>query len=217
MTEGSENPPRRKPGRSIKKELLVLVMLLVAIAAVFALIYWQGLAPDFLLPAAPTQTVTPPEETSLPETTPAGFTSLVETLTAGPLVETMTAAAPAETPLAGALLDEAPVDETPTGAETPAPALTSVPSQTPTYGSCQYTLKEGPADFLYAIYWNWHINQNIRNQYEFYAQIYCAALLNNMQCTYHADDPDTLLPGWILVLPGVSADICSLHGGTPVP
>ncbi len=224
MTEVPETPPRRKtiPEKSIKKELLVLGMLLVAIAAVFALIYWQGLVPDLLLPGTPTPAITSAAETSLPATTPAGFTALVETLTAAPLAETMTAAAPQETPLAEALLNETPVDgtsvdETPGVTETPALPMTPMPSQTPAYGSCQYTLKEGPADFLYAIYWSWHINKNIRDVQDFYLKIYCAALLTNLKCDYHPGDPDTLLPGWTLVLPGVNANICSLHGGIPVP
>lgn len=219
MAEESHNPPQPRPGpgKSRLYELLALVLLLVVMMAVFALIYRQGLTPDFLLPATPTRTLTP-AETSPPETTSSSYLSLVNTLTAAPLVETQLA----ETPTEGTLLEGTLTDETPTVTETPipptpVPPTPAAPSPTPAFGSCQYTLKPGPGDFLYAIYLSWHIKENIPVVKDYYASIYCAALLSNLKCDYQASNPNITQSGWILVLPGVSAQTCSAHAGTPVP
>jgi hypothetical protein len=205
MTEGTGSSPQRKntPGSSARSGLLVLGVLLLAVLVVFVLIYQQGLVPDFLLRPTLTLAETTPEATGLPDTTPPGYTSLVETLTAGPLAQTQTV--------------EAAQEEMPVAEDTLLPPTPSMPSPTPSFGSCQYTLKSGPSDFLYAIYWNWHINNAIQDVDEYYTRIYCAALQENIECDYHSGDPDTILPGWILVLPGVTANICTFHGGTPVP
>jgi hypothetical protein len=102
-------------------------------------------------------------------------------------------------------------------ASTPVPPISAVPTPTPTFGTCQYTLKAGKNDFLYSIYWSWHINQNIGNVKDFYRKITCSARLENLECRYDADKPGVTRPGWILDLPGVKPEICTFHGGTPQP
>jgi hypothetical protein len=220
MSEESHNPPRPNPasGNSRFYQFLALFILLVAVMVVSALVYQQGLIPQFLSPATPTRTVTPPAETSAPETTSSSYLSLVNTLTAAPLRQTQLAETPTDEISAGETpSDEIPASETPTLTETPTPPAPSTPSLTPAFGSCQYTLKPGPGDFLFAIYLSWHINENIPLVKDYYARIYCAALLSNLECSYEAANPNITQPGWILVLPGVSSEICSAHSGTPVP
>ena len=217
--EESPNPPRSDPasGNSRFYQFLALFVLLVAGMVVFALIYQQGLIPQFLSPATPTRTLTP-AETLPPETTSSSYLSLLNTLTAAPLVETQRSETPMdETPPDETSTGGTPAEETPTLTETPTPLATLPPSPTPAFGSCQYTLKPGSGDFLYAIYLSWHIKQNIPVVKDYYARIYCAALLSNLKCNYQASNPNITQPGWILVLPGVSAATCSAHAGTPVP
>jgi hypothetical protein len=217
MTEQPAGPHLSNPNprRSTFYEFLVISILLVAVGVVFALIYLQGLVPAFLLPAAPTGTA--PADTALPESTSSGYLALVETLTAASSAKTQSFEAPvAATPLTDTLPDDMPAPTEPL-ARTPVPPTSSVPSLTPAFGSCQYTLKSGAEDFLYAIYWNWHIDDNIPRLQDYYAKIACAAVLTNMKCSYQSARPNITQPGWILDLPGVSASTCSSHGGTPVP
>jgi hypothetical protein len=203
MTEQSAPPHRSNPRKSILYELLVIFIVLIAVIVVYLLIFSQGLIPGFPLSATPTQTATPTDEITLPEAPSKGYSSLVKTLTALPPTETPST----ETPSSEALISTETPDATPS----------ATPSLTPAFGSCQYTLKSGPEDFLYAIYWNWQINKNIPVLQDFYARITCAALLSNLKCDYQAANPDVIQPGWILILPGVSANTCLYHGGTPVP
>lgn len=219
MTEESENnhQPSPAPGNSRFYQFLALFILLVAVMVVSALIYRQGLIPQFLSPATPTRT-SAPAETSPPETTSSSYLSLVNTLTAAPLVETQRSGTPTEETSAGETpSDETPASETPTLTESPTSPAPSAPSLTPAFGSCQYTLQPGAGDFLYAIYLSWHINKNIPVVKDYYARIYCAALLSNLKCNYQAVNPNITQPGWILVLPGVSTQTCSAHSGLPVP
>ncbi len=219
MAEESNNPspPNPAPNNSRFYQFLALFMLLVAVMVVSALLYRQGLVPDFLLLFTPTRTSTP-AETSLPETTSSSYQSLVNTLTAAPLMETQLAETPTEETSPGETpSDETPAAETPTITETPTLTAPPAPSSTPAFGSCQYTLQPGAGDFLYAIYLGWHIKENIPVVKDYYARIYCAALLSNLKCNYQAANPNITQPGWILVLPGVSTRTCAAHGGTPVP
>jgi hypothetical protein len=213
MTEQSPGPQRSNPNprKSIFYGLLVLAILLVAVIIVYTRLYQQGLIPALLWPATPTQTGTPLAEIISSDAHSSGYLSLVKTLTAGPPTETPSMEkSSSETPTSETLLDEAPI-----ASETPVLTTPFSPSLTPAFGSCQYTLKPGPGDFLYALYWNWHINANIPVVEDFYVKIHCAPLLSNFQCAYRVDDPDSIQPGWILILPGVSSNICLYHGGTP--
>jgi len=200
MAEQSASPhqSKPKPRKSFFYEILVLGVLLVAVIAIYTRIFLQGLIPPFSLSPTFTETGMPSVETRQPETLLNGVSSFVTTWTLTPFAETVSA-------------------ETPMLTQTPATATASAPSLTPAFGSCQYTLKSGPRDFLYAIYWNWHIDKNIPELNDYYTKIYCAALLSNTNCHYRAADPDTTQPGWILILPGVSPNICLHYGGTPVP
>ncbi len=211
MTEQSPNPRQRNtiPRKSIPYVILGLSLLLVADLIVVKLIFNQGLIPTTSLSATPTETGTLPTETMVSGRVFNGAHSgaIASTLTPSaeiPSTETPTT----ETPVSG---------ETPIFTETPASSTSPTPSLTPAYGACQYTLKPGIKDFLYSIYWNWHINDNIPILKNYYARISCAVLLSNLKCSYHADSPGITQPGWILILPGVSANICLYHGGTPVP
>jgi hypothetical protein len=216
----AEPPPGPHPGnpnpwKSIFQKLLFLGVLLVAVVVIFTLIYQQGLVPAFLLPVTPGGI--PPAETAVPETTSSGYISLVETLTAAPLVKTPTPEAPLNTPpSAGTPPEDLPAPTEPL-AETPVPPTSLVPSLTPAFGTCQYTLKAGQDDFLYAIYWNWHIDNNIPYLQDYYAKISCGALLSNLECNYQPATPNVTQPGWILVLPGVPAELCLSHAGIPAP
>jgi hypothetical protein len=210
----AEQPPDPHPGnpnpwKSIFQKLLFLGVLLVAVVVIFTLIYQQGLVPAFLLP--PTPSGIPLAETAVPETTSSGYISLVETLTAAPLAKTPTPEAPLYMPPTAMPAPTEPL------AETPVPPTSLVPSLTPAFGTCQYTLKAGPADYLYAIYWSWHIKNNIPYLQDYYARISCAALLSNLECNYQPATPNITQPGWILVLPGVTAEVCLSHGGIPAP
>ena len=140
----------------------------------------------------------PAAETSQPDTLLNGIPSFVTTWTLTPSSETL----PTDTPV----MTQTPETATPLG-----------PSLTPAFGSCQYTLKSGPRDYLYAIYWNWHINKAIPVVNDFYARITCAPLLSNIVCTYSVAKPGKTQPGWILILPGVSSNICLHYGGIPTP
>lgn len=210
MTEGSEPSPRRTPtpGKSHKTELLVLGVLLLAVLFVYARLQRLRLLPDALLPPTSTPSQTEmPLETDPPDEHSPGYYALVQTLTAAPLARTPEEQIASPQPTA--------IAETP--AFTEIPTLPPLPTSTPTFGTCQYTLKAGKSDFLYSIYWNWHINQNIRSVKDFYAKITCSARLENMKCNYEADKPGVTQPGWILDLPGVKPEICTFHGGTPLP
>jgi hypothetical protein len=200
MTEQSTSPHQSntKPRKSFPYEVLVLIILLVAVIATYTRIFRQGLIPTSALPPKLTETGMPADETSQPGTLLNGDSSSVITSTLTPFAETLST-------------------ETPGLTQTPAAAIPSAPSLTPAFGSCQYTLKSGPRDFLYAIYWNWHIDKNIPDLNDYYARIYCAPLLSNTKCDYLSDDPDTTQPGWILILPGVTTNNCYHYGGTPVP
>jgi hypothetical protein len=195
MTEQSALPHRSNtnPKKPILYEVLVISALLVAVIVVYTRIFRQGLIPTSILSATLTETGTPSTEIPVSETPLNGVSSIETTLTF------------------------TPVAETPIFTEPPASTTPSSPSLTPAFGSCQYTLKSGPDDYLYAIYWNWHIDKNIPDLNNYYARIYCAALLSNIKCDYQAADPDITQPGWILILPGVSSNICLYHGGTPAP
>jgi hypothetical protein len=211
MTEQSPKPRQRNtiPRKSIPYVILGLGLLLVADLIVVKLIFNQGLIPTTLLSATPTETGALPTETMVTSRVFNGA-HLVAT--------TSTPTLSADTPSTELPTTETPVlEETPIFTGTPASTTSFTPSLTPVYESCQYTLKPGKNDFLYSIYWNWHINQNIPVLNNFYAKITCAVLLSNLKCSYHADSPGITQPGWILILPGVSANICLYHGGTPVP
>jgi hypothetical protein len=219
MAEQSENPPSSSPtpGNITFYQFLAVFVLLVVVMVVFALVYQQGLIPQFLSPATPTHTLTPPPATA-PESTSSSYLSLEETLTAALLLQTQLAQTPTEELLPDeTLTSEMPLEETPTVTEIPTPTIMPAPSLTPAFGSCQYTLQAGAGDFLFAIYLNWGIKQNIPVVTDYYAGIYCAALLSNLDCNYQASNPNITQPGWILVLPGVPAGTCSAHGGTPLP
>lgn len=211
MTEQSPNPPQRNtiPRKSIPYVILGLGLLLVADLIVVKLIFDQGLIPTNSLSATPTETGTLPTETIVSGREFNGAHSGAITSTQTPSAETPSTELPTtETPVSG---------DTPIFTGTPATTTSFTPSLTPVYESCQYTLKPGKNDFLYSIYWNWHINQNIPVLKNFYTKISCAVLLSNLTCSYHADSPGITQPGWILILPGVSANICLYHGGIPVP
>jgi hypothetical protein len=219
MTESSEiiPPPNPAPSNSSFYQFLALFILLVVVMVVFALLYQHGLIPQFLSPATPTRTLTL-AVTSPSESTSSSYLSLEETLTAAPLLQTQLAQTPTEELLPDETSTiETPLEETPSITEIPTPTIPPAPSLTPAFGSCQYTLTAGPQDFLFAIYLNWGIKQNIPVVNDYYAGIYCAALLSNLDCNYQASNPNITQPGWILVLPGVPAGTCSARGGTPLP
>jgi hypothetical protein len=203
MTEQTAPPHRSNSRKSILYELLVIFIVLIAVIVVYLLIFSQGLIPGFSLSATSTQTATPTDEIILPEAPSKGYSSLVRTLTALPSTETPST--------------ETPSSEAPMSTGTPTAEAPAMPSPTPAFGSCQYTLKSGPGDFLYTIYWNWRIYKRIPVVKDFYAKIYCASLLSNLQCEYQAADPGTIQPGWILILPGVTSNNCLNHGGKPLP
>jgi hypothetical protein len=200
MAEQSANSDQGKPKSrsSFSYEILVLIILLIAVIAIYTLIFRQSFIPTVPLSPTFTETELPTAETSLPDTLLNETPSLQTTLTLTQSSETL----PTDTPL----LTQTPEATTPPG-----------PSLTPAFGSCQYTLKAGPRDYLYAIYWNWHINKAIPVVNDFYARITCAPLLSNIGCTYNAAKPGKTQPGWILILPGVSPNICLHYGGIPAP
>lgn len=195
MTEQSETPHRKNPAprKTIIYEVLVLCVLLLAVIVVYALIFQRDIFPASISPVTPTVTGRSSTEITASETPLDEVPSMESTLTETPLVEL------------------------PISTETPASTTTFSPSLTPAFGSCQYTLRSGPVDYLYAIYWNWHINKNIASVQDYYARITCAALLSNIKCDYQAAKPNITKPGWILILPGVSANICLHYGGKPLP
>jgi hypothetical protein len=200
-------PPKKHPARRNLLYGLLAVCVLVAVnIAVYSQIYRRGLIPPTLYSTPTMQFPSVPAETGMvPANPPTDETSLN---------------APSETPSPPAPIPETPArteTETPTILKTPFPTTPAPPSPTPEFESCQYTLKAGPQDFLYAIYWNWHINENIPYVQNFYARITCAVLLSNKACAYDSNYPGKVMPGWVLVLPGVSPNICLLHNGTPVP
>ena len=211
MTEQSSLQTRDTiPRKSIPFVVLGLCLLLAANIGAYAVMIKKGLIPNLIALTPSLETGTPPVETSVTETVLKGISSVGATLTFTP---------PAQTPPTKTLITETPgLTETPIFSGTHAPiTLTSTPSLTPAIGSCQYTIKPGPKDFLNAIYWNWHINKNIPVIQKYYTKIFCATLLSNIKCTYKAATPGITQPGWILVLPGVLPNICFSHGGTPVP
>ena len=207
MTEPSPSPHQHEPipGNSIPLAVLGLCVLLAVDILVVTLIYKNGLIPTSMASATSTQTGTPPAETTTSVPVLNGVTALQATLTPS-------------TPTPETTMNEIPLATMPSIlTRTHATEAPPIPSLTPVSGPCQYTLRPGPRDFLYAIYWNWHINKNIPNLDDYYAGISCAVILSNDKCTYQAADPGTTQPGWILVLPGVSTNICLYHGGTPAP
>ena len=208
MTEQNPGPRPRDPApkKSTRNGILGLCLLLAINVAVYVFIFRNGLLPVSIGPATSTQTATPASGTSVTATRTMGSA----------MVATFTSTSPAQSPPA-----QTPNPDLPAPFEPPA----YPPAPTPPYSSdatlvlaeCQYTLKPGLDDFLYSIYWNWGIYQKIPNLKNYYAGISCAGLLSNTACTYQASDPGTTMPGWTLVLPGVSPNICLSHGGTPVP
>jgi hypothetical protein len=196
------------PWKSILYGILGICVLLAANYAVYRLMLGKGLDPISAFSATFIATWTPPVETSVSETVLNGVSTSEATFTLTPSVQ----APPTETPL-----PEAPgLSETPIMTETPTPAASLAPSLTPAFGSCQYTLKPGPNDFLYSIYWKWQINKNIPYLKNYYAGISCAVILSNKTCDYQAAYPGITQPGWILVLPGVTPNMCLYHGGIPL-
>jgi len=188
MAEQSASPHQSNTKPRKSISYEVLVLCILLVAVIA--IYTRIFRQDLIsIFTSPTLTETgmPAAETRQPETLLTGVTSSVTTWTVTPF------------------------------ADTPATATPSAPTLTPTFGSCQYTLKSGPRDYLYAIYWNWHIDRNIPEVNDYYARIYCAPLLSNIKCNYLAAKPGVTQPGWILILPGVSSNICYHYGGTPVP
>ena len=194
MTEepASPAPKNTAPGKPILYEVLVLCVLLLAVIVVYSQIFRKSLFPASRTTA--TLTGTGMASTKTPSETPSdGFSALEPSLTL------------------------TPNPELPNLFEPPIATAASAPSLTPAFGSCQYTLREGPVDYLYGIYWNWHINQNIPDIQDYYDRITCAPLLSNIGCEYQAADPDFTKPGWILILPGVSENNCLHYGGKPIP
>ncbi len=214
MTEQSPEPRRNNtvPRKSLPFVILGLVLLLAANIAVYLLIIRHGISPNTTLPM--TQTAGKPAPESVLNAVPAS--KLIMTFTPwgkSPPSETPGLLKSTDTPLTDTPVPTRP----PVITKTPAPTTVLKPSLTPVFGSCQYTLKPGPKDFLYAIYWNWQINKNIPVLQNFYAKIQCAALLSNRQCSYQAAYPGITQPGWVLILPGVTKNMCLYHGGTPLP
>jgi hypothetical protein len=203
MTEqsGLPRPRNTMPGKSNPYVVLGFCMLLIADIVIVTLIFKQGLFPGPSLSATLLETGMPSYLTTASETPLNGVSSVETKLPITPLVETP----PGETP----------TTETPILFQTPALTTPSPGSLPQAYGTCQYALKSGKKDYLFTIYLNWQIIKNIPNVKDYYAAISCAVLLSNTSCDYHAAYPDITQPGWILILPGVSPDICLSHGGTP--
>ena len=208
MTEQNPGPRPRDPapGKSTRYGILGLCMLLAITIAVYVFLYRNDLLPFSIGSATSTQTATLTPEISLTATRTMGSA----------LVATFTSTLPAQAPPTQTSDPNLPAPFEPP-AYPPAPTPPYSSDITPVLDSCQYTLKSGLNDFLYSIYWNWGIYQKFPNRNDFYAGISCAALLSNIACTYRAAYPNITQPGWILVLPGVSPNICLYHGGTPVP
>jgi hypothetical protein len=208
-------PSNAIPRGSIPYVILGLLLLLAADYVVVGLIFKRGLIPGYVLTATPTQTGTPTAEASLREAGLNGSAVSVPSATLVPLAQTPQTETPVT--LTPGMNEIPVVTDTPEFPPTPAPTPTFTVSPTPVYTACQYALKPGPQDFLYAIYWSWHIDQKIPVLQNFYAGITCAVIASNEKCAYHAAEPGVTQPGWILILPGVTPNICLYHGGTPVP
>jgi hypothetical protein len=202
MTEQLPDPrPRAKTSRKSNLfGILGICLLLVVVIAFYVYLSKSGLLPGSV---TLTQTVMP-----LGETSPTKNGLKTAALPAGPWTPTPTIPS---FPAKIANTDIPLVTE----ASVPTPPYTT--DITPVLSACQYTLKPGKKDFLYSIYWKWGIYQKYPILDDFYAGISCAGLPANTGCAYQAADPDTTMPGWTLILPGVTPNTCLAHGGTPVP
>ena len=209
MTEQNPGPHPRDPtpGKSTRNGILGLCLLLAINAALYVVLFRNGLLPFSMGPAAFTQTATPAPGSSVTAMPTQGAYAITATWP--------------PTPTEYRFPTQTPDPNLPAPYEPPA----YPPAPTPPYSTdatlvlaeCQYTLKPGLDDFLYSIYLKWDIYKKIPNRKNFYAGISCAGLLSNTACTYKASFPNITQPGWTLVLPGVSPNICLGHGGTPVP
>ncbi len=208
MTEQNPGPRPRDPapGKSTLYGILGLCLLLAITVAVYVYIYRNGLLPFSIGSATSTPTAT--------LASGSGVTATRRMVSA--LVATFTSTPPDQGPPTKTPDPNLPAPFEPP-AYPPAPTPPYSSNVTPVLDACQYTLKPGLNDFLYSIYWNWGINKKFPNRNDFYSGISCAAILSNIDCTYKAAYPNITQPGWILVLPGVSPNICLAHGGTPVP
>lgn len=209
MTEQIPGPRPRDPAprKSILLGILGCCLLLAVVIAFYGFLFKNGLLPGSTGSATSTQTATPASNTTVTATPTKGVYAITATWPSTPTMYR----SPTNTPDP----DLPAPPQLPALPEAPTPPYTT--DITPVLDSCRYALKPGKNDFLYSIYWKWGIYQKIPNLKDFYAGISCAGVPSNTACAYQASDPGTTMPGWVLILPGVSPNVCLSHGGTPVP
>lgn len=73
---------------------------------------------------------------------------------------------------------------------------------------CNYTVKPGDSILK--------ITGRLGSVYQSPTEIMCASLPENSGCAFDPNDPDKIIPGWILTFPNVTPANCSAAGGTPL-